>query len=92
MTGWDQGCLTMKLGEIAKLTIPGELGYGAGGFPAWGYPSVYNLYVQCNSNVCVVCVCACVQTCMCVHSSLTIIITIPPNAELCFEIEILSIN
>ncbi|XP_065889357.1 uncharacterized protein [Dysidea avara] len=51
--GWDQGCLTMKLGEIAKLTIPGALGYGAGGFPAWGIPS---------------------------------------NAELCFEIEIMSIN
>jgi len=30
----------MKLGEIAKLTIPGELGYGAGGFPSWGYPLV----------------------------------------------------
>ena len=28
----------MKQGEVAKLTIPGELGYGAGGFPAWGYP------------------------------------------------------
>ena len=38
LAGWDQGCLTMKLGEIAKLTIPGHLGYGAGGFPAWGYP------------------------------------------------------
>ena len=28
----------MKLGETAKLTISGHLGYGAGGFPAWGYP------------------------------------------------------
>jgi len=31
----------MKLGEIAKLIIPGHLGYGAAGFPAWGYPFCY---------------------------------------------------
>ena len=37
----------MKLGEIAKLTIPGALGYGAGGFPAWGYPFMYMLYNLC---------------------------------------------
>ena len=37
-SGWDEGCLTMCLGEIAKLTIPAEKGYGNSGFPAWGYP------------------------------------------------------
>jgi peptidylprolyl isomerase len=28
--------MTMKIGETAELTIPGQHGYGAGGFPAWG--------------------------------------------------------
>uniref|UniRef100_A0A7S4VCT8 peptidylprolyl isomerase n=1 Tax=Alexandrium monilatum TaxID=311494 RepID=A0A7S4VCT8_9DINO len=36
--GWDQGCLGMKVGEVRKLVIPAEEGYGAGGFPAWGIP------------------------------------------------------
>ena len=35
----------MKQGEIARLTIPGELGYGAGGFPAWGYP-LLRVYIR----------------------------------------------
>ncbi len=30
--------MTMKLGEVAKITIAGYKGYGANGFPAWGYP------------------------------------------------------
>lgn len=51
IAGWDEGCLTMNVGEIARITIAGYKGYGARGFPAWG---------------------------------------IPPNAELQFEIEILS--
>mmetsp|Transcript_59054 Transcript_59054/g.129355 ORF Transcript_59054/g.129355 Transcript_59054/m.129355 type:complete len:120 (+) Transcript_59054:66-425(+) len=38
ITGWDQGCLGMKLGETRKLLIPAEEGYGAQGFPAWGIP------------------------------------------------------
>lgn len=29
--GWDQGLIGMKNGEIRKLTIPAELGYGASG-------------------------------------------------------------
>ena len=39
----------MKLGEIAKLTIPEDLGYGAAGFPAWGYPLsiVWCMYCVC---------------------------------------------
>ena len=30
--------MTMCEGEAATLTIAGFKGYGAGGFPAWGYP------------------------------------------------------
>ena len=36
--GWDQGCLGMQIGEVRKLRIPADEGYGAGGFPAWGIP------------------------------------------------------
>jgi hypothetical protein len=36
--GWDQGCLGMKKGEVRKLVIPADEGYGAAGFPAWGIP------------------------------------------------------
>merc|ERR1712196_713820 len=35
ITGWDQGCLGMSVGEERKLVIPAEEGYGANGFPAW---------------------------------------------------------
>lgn len=34
--GWDQGVMTMKVGEIARLTCPTEYAYGSTGFPAWG--------------------------------------------------------
>ena len=36
ITGWDQGCLGMALGEVRRLDIPSEEGYGPRGFPAWG--------------------------------------------------------
>lgn len=38
ITGWDQGCLGMQLGEERELIIPAAEGYGASGFPAWGIP------------------------------------------------------
>ncbi|KAI0210737.1 Peptidyl-prolyl cis-trans isomerase FKBP12 [Lamellibrachia satsuma] len=38
IAGWDEGCLTMKKGEVAKLTIAGHKGYGDRGFSAWGIP------------------------------------------------------
>lgn len=33
IAGWDQGVATMKVGDKVKMTIPPELGYGAGGYP-----------------------------------------------------------
>ena len=38
ITGWDQGCLGMRLGEKRALDIPAREGYGAGGNKAWGIP------------------------------------------------------
>lgn len=35
-SGWDEGCLTMCLGEKARLYIAGYKGYGEKGFSAWG--------------------------------------------------------
>jgi len=31
--GWDEGVISMQLGEERRLTIPAELGYGARGVP-----------------------------------------------------------
>jgi FKBP-type peptidyl-prolyl cis-trans isomerase FkpA len=31
--GWDVGVAQMKVGDKVKLTIPAEMGYGAGGYP-----------------------------------------------------------
>jgi len=36
--GWDEGFMTMKLGEEARLEMTGDYAYGSGGFPAWGIP------------------------------------------------------
>jgi len=29
ITGWDQGCLGMSIGEVRNLKIPADEGYGA---------------------------------------------------------------
>eukprot|EP00245_Coleochaete_scutata_P014390 TRINITY_DN6109_c0_g1_i1.p1 TRINITY_DN6109_c0_g1~~TRINITY_DN6109_c0_g1_i1.p1 ORF type:complete len:140 (+),score=24.53 TRINITY_DN6109_c0_g1_i1:45-464(+) len=34
--GWDEGVMTMQLGEIAVIKCTPDYAYGAGGFPAWG--------------------------------------------------------
>jgi len=31
--GWDKGVAGMKVGGMRKLTLPPEMGYGAGGYP-----------------------------------------------------------
>ena len=33
---WDEGVLSMQLGEKSRITCTPDYGYGAGGFPAWG--------------------------------------------------------
>ena len=33
---WDEGVLTMKVGEVAEITASPEYGYGKQGFPRWG--------------------------------------------------------
>merc|ERR1712137_1235343 len=49
ITGWDQGCLGMQLGEVRELVIPANEGYGARGFPAWGIPpgGTLNFTLEC---------------------------------------------
>jgi len=46
ITGWDEGCMTMRVGEKARLTIPSYKGYGDRGFPAWGIPANANLIFE----------------------------------------------
>ena len=46
ITGWDQGCLGMKIGEVRKLRIPAHEGYGANGFPAWKIPKQATLLFE----------------------------------------------
>uniref|UniRef100_A0A0G4IE06 peptidylprolyl isomerase n=1 Tax=Chromera velia CCMP2878 TaxID=1169474 RepID=A0A0G4IE06_9ALVE len=51
--GWDVAVIGMKEGEVAKMMIPANMGYGENGFPAWG---------------------------------------IPPQADLCFEVQLLKVK
>mmetsp|Transcript_17417 Transcript_17417/g.37627 ORF Transcript_17417/g.37627 Transcript_17417/m.37627 type:complete len:113 (+) Transcript_17417:46-384(+) len=34
--GWDEGVMTMKIGEKATIDCTPDYAYGRGGFPAWG--------------------------------------------------------
>ncbi len=34
--GWDEGVMTMVVGEVAKIHCSPDYAYGSGGFPAWG--------------------------------------------------------
>eukprot|EP00929_Paragymnodinium_shiwhaense_P106455 TRINITY_DN7187_c1_g2_i1.p1 TRINITY_DN7187_c1_g2~~TRINITY_DN7187_c1_g2_i1.p1 ORF type:complete len:341 (+),score=86.59 TRINITY_DN7187_c1_g2_i1:101-1123(+) len=51
ITGWDQGCLGMMVGEIRELLIPADEAYGSKGFPAWGIGpgSTLNFTLECLS-------------------------------------------
>ena len=40
---WDDGVLTMQLGERSKISCSSDFGYGASGFPAWGIMPNSNL-------------------------------------------------
>ena len=33
---WDEGVISMAVGEVARITCGSEYGYGAEGFPLWG--------------------------------------------------------
>ena len=46
ITGRDQGLLGAAVGEVRKLDIPAEEGYGKGGFPAWGIPPNGGLFFE----------------------------------------------
>jgi len=35
ISGWDEGCMAMHLGEKSLLTITGSYGYGMKGFEKW---------------------------------------------------------
>eukprot|EP00929_Paragymnodinium_shiwhaense_P120919 TRINITY_DN929_c0_g1_i1.p1 TRINITY_DN929_c0_g1~~TRINITY_DN929_c0_g1_i1.p1 ORF type:complete len:537 (+),score=115.51 TRINITY_DN929_c0_g1_i1:93-1703(+) len=49
ITGWDQGCLGMEVGEVRELLIPANEGYGQQGFPDWGIPpgGTLNFTLEC---------------------------------------------
>lgn len=35
---WDEGVMTMAVGESATITATSDVAYGANGFPAWKIP------------------------------------------------------
>ncbi|KAG2557948.1 peptidyl-prolyl cis-trans isomerase FKBP12-like [Panicum virgatum] len=34
--GWDEGVMTMQVGEVARIQGTLDYAYGASGFPTWG--------------------------------------------------------
>lgn len=88
--GWDEGVLSMKLGEKARLTCSPDYAYGARGFPAWGYPSL-SLVASCLASLLLVCTCTTRSLSVLVSLTHTLC-TIQPNSTLIFEIEVLKIE
>mmetsp|Transcript_11250 Transcript_11250/g.14697 ORF Transcript_11250/g.14697 Transcript_11250/m.14697 type:complete len:113 (+) Transcript_11250:109-447(+) len=43
---WDEGVLTMQLGEHAKISCTPDYGYGSSGFPSWGIMPNSNLIFE----------------------------------------------
>lgn len=46
MKGWDEGVMSMRLGEQARLTISGKFGYGINGNKELGVPSMADLVLD----------------------------------------------
>lgn len=34
--GWDEGVISMRIGEVSKIHCTPDYAYGASGFPSWG--------------------------------------------------------
>mmetsp|Transcript_17693 Transcript_17693/g.24864 ORF Transcript_17693/g.24864 Transcript_17693/m.24864 type:complete len:377 (-) Transcript_17693:82-1212(-) len=46
--GWDEGVLSMRLGEKARLTVSQKFGYGMKGNPELGIPATADLVIDVN--------------------------------------------
>uniref|UniRef100_A0A0F7H0J6 peptidylprolyl isomerase n=1 Tax=Cypripedium formosanum TaxID=53042 RepID=A0A0F7H0J6_9ASPA len=44
--GWDEGVMSMQVGEVARLRCSPDYAYGADGFPTWGIRPNSNLIFE----------------------------------------------